>query len=269
MSLYETLDVQVTLRCNFHCANCIKFSNMEKPTGLDYSNTDMGVDQIWLLREEIEELHNKVTESPVIGILCFTGGEPTLHPHLIEMVRTMEPLVGSAVGSITINSNLLIDIPQLRQYIVNYTPTDQKHAVHNTVLLHPTEFGTKTMNTFKGCNHYRKYRPILNVYGYSLCCAADGYIRLFGLNELVIPRLPRNYDGFPLDKMDLVCNHCPFGSATEVFERDAGRPVSQLYQIEAAKNRAGRELKRQYTRAMLTAGVASKSPTSLSKGRKA
>jgi hypothetical protein len=37
--------------------------------------------------------------------------------------------------------------------------------------------------------------------------------------------------------MDKVCEHCPFGHEDIPFERDLGRPVSELYAQEAEKNR--------------------------------
>lgn len=236
MSLYESLDVQVTLRCNVYCKNCIKFSNMEAVTGLDYSDTDVSLLWVARLRDELAALsaHGKV-----IDTLCLTGGEPTLHPDILDIVNLLKPLVPWVVGQITINSNLIMPEhlrEKLAPYLINYSIVKDKPQIHSTVLLHPSEIQADAP-TFAGCTHYRKWRPVVNVYGYSMCCAADGYIRLFGLDELIIPKLPVRPEGFPLSKMDLVCNHCPFGCRTEVFERDEGRPVSAVYQQRAEQNR--------------------------------
>lgn len=243
--MYQTLDVQVTLRCNARCRNCIKLCGMDDVTGLDYSQTDMTLDQIATLRDELADrfVHHGTM---VIGVLCLTGGEAMLHPHIHTIVEMLDPLVSiGAVGHITINTNGLVEVPELSQYAVTYTPIPQKAATHNVVLLHPNEIEPGP-HGFEQCQHYRKWRPVVNCYGHSLCCAADGYIRLFGLDHLIVPRLPESFDGYPLDKMDDVCSHCPFGASREIFERDAGRPVSVIYGVQAAINRAGRSLKSRY-----------------------
>ena len=35
------IDIQITLRCNGGCKNCIKFCCMEEITGLNYDDTDL------------------------------------------------------------------------------------------------------------------------------------------------------------------------------------------------------------------------------------
>jgi hypothetical protein len=243
--IYPSLDIQITLRCNGSCLNCIEFCGMARLTGLDYSGADVSLEQVQQLKEELQSLSTE-RGGPVVDVLCITGGEPMLHRELAQIVDLLKPLIGAGVANkLIVNSNLIVRMEELEPYLVNYSTIAEKPLVHNTVLLHPTEIQS-TLPTFESCKHYRKWRPVWNVYGYSLCCAGDGYIRLFCLDELIVPRLPESYSGFPLDKMDLVCRHCPFGCDTEVFERDRGCPVSTIYQEQAKLNRAGRKLKSRY-----------------------
>lgn len=242
---YYSLNVQVTLRCNAFCRNCIKFCNMEDVTGLDSSHTDLTLDQVALLAEELRRMAKRKRE-PVATFLCLTGGEATIHPQIIGIVRLLEPLVSEGVvGGLQIDSNLRHRVPEIDRYVKNYSTPEQNSAIHNTVLLHPDEIEGRRPS-FSSCRHYRKWWPVLNVYGYSMCCAADAYIRLFCLDDLVLAHLPDEPEGFPIDKMDAVCQHCPFGCERQVFERDLGRPVSEIYRREAELNRTGRELVHRY-----------------------
>lgn len=71
MYIYDFLDLQIILRCNAKCLNCIEFCNMKHLTGLDYSDSDMTLDQIDKFISNIKEFNK-----PVIENLYITGGEP-------------------------------------------------------------------------------------------------------------------------------------------------------------------------------------------------
>ena len=65
------------------------------------------------------------------------------------------------------------------------------------------------------------------------------------LENLILDYLPSSLDGFPLNEMAMVCEHCPFSNDDILpFERDRGRPVSDIYKIECEKNKLGRAVKR-------------------------
>lgn len=238
--IYPSLDVQVTLRCNAACRNCIKLCNMGVVTGLDYSDTDITLEQAAMIQEELLALaaqHGR----PIMSVLCLTGGEPLLHPQIRELAAIFAPLVPVVADMFMINTNGSVEMPELSHYAATYTPLAGKAAEHNVVLLHPSDIEDEG-HTFETCQHFRKWRPVVNVYGYSMCCAGDGYIRLMGVDDAITPHLPATPSDFPLAAMNQVCPHCPFGCQTQVFERDAGRPVSDFYLEQAARNRAGRRL---------------------------
>lgn len=245
-AIFDNINIQITLRCNMNCLNCIKFCNMENITGLDYSNTDMNLGQIKSFIDNVKQHKNENLK--VIESVSITGGEPLLNPSVVDIVNTIEyELVRTGlVGKVYINSNLTIDPhPEIEQFIVNFSKPEHNALIHNIVLLHPFDFISQSP-TFKTCSHYRKWRIVLNCYGYSLCCAGDAYIRLFNLEDLIIDNLPGSYDGFPLNKMDAVCQHCPFWADSPPLQKNLGRPVSQDYAEQAAINKTGRRIMKRF-----------------------
>lgn len=220
----EYLDLQITLRCNARCPNCIKLCNIAD-TGLDYSGADM----TW---EQVERFADQAAAADCwIEHLVVTGGEPLLHPQVEQIVDLLDRrLVQTGrVLWLEVNSNLIVPAPPaIAKRVVNFSQPRDNPQIHDCVFVHPDDLG-RPRPTFANCRHYRKWRIVANAYGYSLCCAADGYIRLFQLNHLVIDFFPRDYYDFPLPRMDDVCQHCPFGTGSPAKQRDVGRPVSAIY----------------------------------------
>jgi hypothetical protein len=68
----EYLDLQITLRCNAHCANCIKLCGMDSLTGLDYSDTDLTSQQLDAIIADAGAADARIDH------LVVTGGEPLL-----------------------------------------------------------------------------------------------------------------------------------------------------------------------------------------------
>lgn len=228
----EYLDLQITLRCNCRCPNCIKLCSMPD-TGLDYSHTDLTLDQV------VEFIRQVDAADAVIDNLIVTGGEPTLHPDLDAIVALLDvSLLGRRANRISVNSNLTLPVPsRLVPRLINFSRPGDNPAIHDAVFVHPDDLG-RPRPTFAACQHYRKWRVVWNTYGCSVCCAADGYLRLFRLDHLVLPALPAGYDGFPLARMDDVCQHCPFGTGAPAKQAAVGRPVSAIYAEMFRRNNA-------------------------------
>lgn len=243
--LYKVLDIQITLRCNAKCSNCIRMCNTESKTGLIYSDSDMTIEQIDNFIKQIKSL-NKIN---VVEIITITGGEPLLHPDIEIIVQKIEELQRLKIcDSIRINSNTLITAPvNIKKYIINHSLPKDNRNLHNTILVHPTEFGGSIKKTYDSCTHFRKNLLSLNYLGYTVCCAGDAYIRLFGMDNLIIEEFPKSLDDFPLKDMDKICEHCPFGHDTiQPFEKDVGCPVSDIYKNEADKNKLGRKITKRF-----------------------
>lgn len=243
----SSLNLCITLRCNANCRNCMKFCNKEEITGLDYSDSDMTLGQIDNFISHVEKLGGK----PVFDCLDITGGEPLLHPDFEEIVYKMEALKEQGyINRIIIDSNLTIPAPTaVRKYIRNDSTPEKNPEIHKVVFLHPLEFGGAP--NYKYCVQKRKRTVVLTYQGYSLCCAGDAYIRLFGFEDLILDYLPESISSFPRGEMNKVCMHCPFGNFHSIpFEKDMGCPVSDIYKMEAEKNRGGRRITKRFPERM-------------------
>ena len=238
------LDICVTLRCNAYCKNCLRFCNLKDITGLDYSDSDMTMGQIDHFIDQMRALKGQF----MLRSLNLSGGEPLLHPQIVEIVERLEVLRREGlVRSLTVNSNEVVTAPEcLKTYIINYVKLKNRSRRHQVVLLHPGYF--KVKKTYNECDHYRKSTWVLTYQGYSLCCAADGYIRLFGMDDLLFDHLPVEVSS----EMDKVCQHCPFSVGERLpYEIEVGRPTSEIYLKEAEKNRQGRKIKGRFPERLL------------------
>ena len=233
---YEMIELLVTLRCNVSCPNCIRLCNTEAVTGLDYEGLDLTPGQVERFLQDVEAVGARTGARPVTGMVVLTGGEPTLHRDIIPIAQAVDRrLVQTGLaGGLMINSNLLRPPPpEIQPWVVNFTPLSQKAAVHSAVLLAPPD----PPPVFDACRHYRKWRVEVSAHGYSLCCAAGGYLRLFGLTQLYSAVLPDRPEEFAfLPQMNDVCRHCAFGGPVQP-ESLVGRPVSPVYQAAAQAGR--------------------------------
>ncbi len=235
------IDLCITLRCNAHCPNCYRFCNKKEITGLDYSDLDMTMGQIDNFVHQVMSIKKEVLDN-----VNMTGGEPLLHLLKREIFRKLIELKEMGyIKSVTVNSNKTVSIPRsMYGYIVNYSRPKDNYLKHNAVLLHPSDFSDRK-HTYHGCKHYRKNTAVLTYHGYSVCCASDGYIRLFAMEDLISDHLPESINEFP--PIDRICEHCPFGSFDILpMEKDVGCPVSLRYIEEAEKNRAGRKIAKRF-----------------------
>lgn len=235
MIAIDYLDLQITLRCNAACLNCIKLCNLGRITGLDYRDSDLTLDQVRAVIQDVRRVDARINH------LVVTGGEPLLHPDAVRIVELLErELVPAHVGRVLVNSNLTLPVPApLQPHLVNYSRPADAEQIHDAVFVDPAERGEAPR--FAACTHYRKWRIVCNYLGYSLCCAADGYIRLFGFAHLIVDRLPEDFSGFPLAAMDDVCRRCAFGG-TPLKQSAVGAPVSPIYAQQGELNRAGRTI---------------------------
>ena len=112
------LDICVTLRCNAYCKNCLRFCNLKDITGLDYSDSDMTMGQIDYFIDQMRALKGQF----MLRSLNLSGGEPLLHPQIVEIVERLEVLRREGlVRSLTVNSNEVVTAPEcLKTYIINY-----------------------------------------------------------------------------------------------------------------------------------------------------
>lgn len=238
--IFESLEVVITLRCNAACRNCIRLCNSRTTTGLDYADLDMTLADVDAICEDVRAV-GEATGRLVVGTLCITGGEPTLHPELLAIWAKCLS-VRQHVGELVLNTNRTRPVPaEIEPHVVHWWNLAEKSRLHQCALVSPTDpppgFPHQGGRTWDTCRHYRRDRLVVTVHGYQLCCAAEGYTRLLNLPDLLVSKLPASLDGMP--RPDPVCRHCAFGAPVALLERDWGRPVSPVFDAAARLNRKG------------------------------
>jgi MoaA/NifB/PqqE/SkfB family radical SAM enzyme len=77
----EKITMELTHRCNLRCRMCSNFSNPETPTprGIQYARSEE------LTYEQLAEFVDEA--SALTSVFGLTGGEPTLSPYCLEIIR--------------------------------------------------------------------------------------------------------------------------------------------------------------------------------------
>ena len=235
MFKYEIIDIITTLRCNAACPNCVHFCN-RKDLGLNYQDSDLTDEQIELSFEDITRLGKNS-----VHLLMISGGEPLLHPKIEYIVSKAQKLMmDSIIDKFCVESNLILKAPQsIQPFLINGTTPDKNINKHKVVLMHPDDI-PEMRPTYRTCpNIIAKNKASFWYKGWTNCCVSHGYIRLLKLDYLILPHLPLNINGFPLERMDDVCQHCVFGCKNPKYEKDLGAPISSTFKrliIEKSSN---------------------------------
>lgn len=91
---FEYLEIQLVDHCNLNCKGCSHFSPISKPFFLD----------LQVFKKDLTQLKKTVTN---IKQLRLMGGEPFLHPHLIDFLEISRYLYPSDKIAIVTNGILL------------------------------------------------------------------------------------------------------------------------------------------------------------------
>jgi glycosyltransferase involved in cell wall biosynthesis len=179
------IEIDITYECNLKCFNCSR-SCTQAPT-----HESMSLFQIQQFLTESVEL-NKQWE--LINIL---GGEPTLHPDFMEIVRVILQdyiISHSPTTILQITSNgyseqtqqILAALPQSENIMLDAASFKESRQIlyftpFNLAPIDDDRF--KNADFSKGCWVIAYCGIGLNKYGYYVCSAAGGIDRIFGFNQ--------------------------------------------------------------------------------------
>lgn len=102
------IEIHIVDHCNLNCAGCNHFSCLAEPSYIDY---DYYVDQIALLAEKI----------PTVERLLILGGEPTLHPCLLDICKASRKLLPNSRIAVLTNG---VDLRQVNLDAEEYKKND-------------------------------------------------------------------------------------------------------------------------------------------------
>ena len=199
----KKIEIDITYRCNLKCANCNR-SCTQAPTP-----EQMTVEQI---NKFIQESVTKNIRWVQITVL---GGEPTLHPELLKILKslldyktnhspkTTLQLVTNGFGKHA--KKVLKDIP--KEIEVRNTSKDTLEPLFYPFNLAPKDSPFYIFADYRnGCATMRDCGIGLSPYGYYPCAVAAGIDRIFGFN-VGRKQLPKPSDDMN-DQLNLLCKLC-------------------------------------------------------------
>jgi hypothetical protein len=198
------IEIDITYACNLSCFNCNR-SCTQAPTG-----ERMTVHQIELFVEESKEKGIKWEQ------IRLTGGEPTLHPTIFEILNrliayresfskeTIITVVTNGYGK-KVESVLKNMPPQIK--IENSHKTSGIQPSFDTFNVAPQDLKEHQGANFRNACWISAYCGIgLTSSGYYPCAPASGIDRIFGWN-LGRQELPDDEDSM-YDMLEAFCSHC-------------------------------------------------------------
>ena len=104
------LDIYLARHCNLRCRGCTRYSNIAKP-------------QFYDAKQLIADLLTMVSRGINLTRITLTGGEPLLHPDLIDIIKGIRLCMNNVVIDIFTNGKLFMEmkdelLPVLKKYNV-------------------------------------------------------------------------------------------------------------------------------------------------------
>lgn len=197
------IELDITYACNLKCFSC------NRSCGLAPSNDNLNLEQI---RRFINESISRKIDWQRIRLL---GGEPTMHPQLLELVQELKTYKDrycpSAIIEVVTNGICLDKIEVLSQLgddvkVVNTAKKSKANTFINFNIA-PKDLAQFRFSDYScGCWVPELCGINLSPYGYYCCGAGAGIDRVFGFN-VGRKSLPEESDSLQ-DQMAILCGYC-------------------------------------------------------------
>lgn len=221
------VEIDITRRCNFACPGCDRLCNI--PAANPDSEMDVGE-----MRRVFGEL------APYrIGKLCVIGGEPTLHPDIMEACSLLHGAANAETKLLATNHSNERIVDEIRRRFpdiqIRY---DNGHDLgriralkaenHFNILMSPQAEGLGTdghpCGFFYGCGlNVHKHRGKVRWFW---CSAGTSVAKLLGLDEELfrdsLAELLSSYADIAW-RLPEVCRNCMYSARRPVRAKDEGR----------------------------------------------
>lgn len=230
---HNCIELDITLRCNWACVNCNRLCNVSE-TGLDYSDTDMSIEQIQKFITQVQQM-----EKPFVNKLHITGGEPLLHGDIEAICHMLkEELCDKGWvknKEIIIKSNGSVPVPRgIKQFDVKINGVSRKKQ-HVCFMVAPKDQGVQG----RICSIPRHCGIGLSVFGYAPSGPCGTVARVFRKKEYLFHELSAISD--PRLRWKNIerelCNYCGRGFQVPMPETTFGRPISLSWKQAMEENR--------------------------------
>jgi len=200
---YEKIEINVTYRCNLKCWQCNRMLDIAP------CNQDISLEQI------DKFINNSISQKHKWKDIYISGGEPSLHPHIFEIVEKLisykknystETNIFLITNGTTKESHKITNkfSPMLRIY------NSAKHIdpiKHSPICVAPVDIDDyKNADFSNGCIIPMACGIGLSVHGYYICAVAAAIDRIFGF-DVGRKKLPDLQDNM-IDQYRLFCGLC-------------------------------------------------------------
>ncbi len=236
----DLIEIDITYSCNLKCNNCNR-SCSQAPT-----NTYMTIGQIQKFISQAKESKHKFRTIRILG------GEPTLHPDLLEILALLlnfrdyyapETIIELATnGYGTFVKKTIESLPK-EVVVINTHKSRPDVESFEPFNLAPRDFTNFTEEDYlNACWITEECGIGLNMYGYYHCAVAAGIDRVLGF-DMGLKQLPTAQEDF-IEQKKLFCSYCGhFLSRKRVHTKERkkiyGAPMSKswksAYKIYEAK----------------------------------
>lgn len=202
--LNKSLEMQLLLACSWSCQSCDQLSQFTQISWIKKGT--MTVAQVQNFCREMREAN------AYFGRIRMVGGEPSLHPKLLEVVTLLYGLVESGhIGLLEMvtNGDHMDRIQPVKHMLakVRVSGEASKQKNHTANLVHtPASLGYEG----KRCGQPEHCGWSLSYYGYAPCSSAAGIMRLRDLigehGKLSLPQVKGTEANWP--KLQDLCNQC-------------------------------------------------------------
>lgn len=209
--LNRSLELQILLGCNWSCTACDALSQFHAVTFVKRGT--MTLAQIHYF---VQEMHDS---NAYFGRIRVMGGEPSLHPKLVEIVELLHAELVSKghVGQLELVTNgshpeKIDPVRRLLRVRVSGEADKQKH--HTSTLVHtPASLGYQG----KRCSSPEHCGWSLSCYGYAPCSSGAGIMRLRDIvpqhGRLSLPIVRGTEANWP--ELQSLCDLCYHGLRDE------------------------------------------------------
>ena len=197
----ENIEIDITYNCNLKCFNCNR-SCRQAPT-----KQNMSLNQI---EKFIKESINRGTKWKKIFLV---GGEPCLHPNILEIVKLLlnyKKSFSNKTKIYLVTNGLIKDILEKIPVSINIINSHKQPSVQDnfeSFNMAPIDLKEYKNKDFKnGCRILKDCGMGLNIYGYYPCAVAGGIDRIFGFDN-ARKHLPEKNDQM-FDQLNTFCKLC-------------------------------------------------------------
>lgn len=194
-----------TYKCNLHCAMCNRW--LDK---FNWPDSDLTAGDVKEAGEMVIAAGLKVNK------VRITGGEPTLHPQLVEICDITRD-VWKVERCTTVLTNATTKATRPKQIWARYKSTDEKsEKIHYPMSISPADLGLQgDYGTKFPCEQQRGCGRLFDAHGFSFCVLAGSLGRLLRIDP---------YSRTPVLEGDPeICKHCLFSLGRKQRWRIWGR----------------------------------------------